>query len=51
MPAEKKQLSPLAQKYKDAFEGRMFVFDMDGFDFLILIIERYLVVVLDGHSP
>ena len=23
-------LSPLAQKYKEAFDGRMIVFDMDG---------------------
>ena len=25
-----KELSPLAQKYKDAFDGRMIVFDIDG---------------------
>ena len=25
-----KPLSPLAQKYKEAFDGYMFVFDIDG---------------------
>lgn len=25
-----KELSPLAKKYKEAFEGKMIVFDMDG---------------------
>ena len=25
-----KELSPLAQKYKDAFDGRLIVFDIDG---------------------
>ena len=25
-----KELSPLAKKYKEAFDGRMFVFDIDG---------------------
>ena len=31
-------LSPLAQKYKDAFDGRMIVFDIDGLTLLYLFI-------------
>ena len=40
-----KELSPLAKKYKDAFEGKMIVFDMDGMGNCFFF-HRYTVVVL-----
>ena len=45
-----KRLSPLAQKYKDAFDGYMFVFDIDGASERRLVMRRHSLVVLDGHS-
>ena len=44
-----KGLSPLAQKYKDAFDGYMFVFDIDGASETRLVMHRHSLVVLDGH--
>ena len=45
-----KELSPLAQKYKDAFDGRLIVFDIDGLLFLLVFNIRNFMVVLDGYT-
>lgn len=44
------KLSPLARTYKEAFEGRMIVFDMDGTHSMPKLMDRNAVVVLDGHT-
>ena len=42
-----KELSPLAQKYKDAFDGRLIVFDIDGLLLLLVFNIRNFMVVLE----
>ena len=44
-----KELSPLAKKYKEAFEGKIIVFDMDGSGYYFVLC-RYTVVVLARYS-
>ena len=57
MPIQRKQrqikmpeLSPLAKKYKDALDGHMIVFDMDGTGKDTQITCRYSLVVLARHA-